>query len=380
MYNPEGMEYHFILGLTDKHYTFCFDSGAKRDRVKIMEKRYKLKYPIKYIDIRNMKYSGKKSDPMRFENIMANKHFDVIFTNPPYNDGKDIKLIQALIDNNVANEIITVHPAGFLFNHNNNKEIEKLKNTNTLKEVVFFWGNEMFEETQVNHTHCISIWNKNHNSSNVTINDKAFVELNNIYNSDNFTYTTNVHEITIHSILSKKAYKFLKKFENCDSILNHITNVNSNKKTKFGFKLPTMRRGLDYANRNYGMFFSFFGNGESAMKNALIDENDTLSDFIMTHKSYNENYPMWYFNTKEELENFINYLKLKSTRFLLSLIKHNSELNTTKFTRIIPWMNDWTHHYTEKELCDMWGIDEELWDYIDKFIPDYYEDYKEISK
>lgn len=381
MYNPEGMEYHFILGLTDKHYTFCFDSGAKRDRVKIMEKRYKLKYPIKYIDIRNMKYSGKKSDPMRFENIMAKKHFDVIFTNPPYNDGKDIKLLQALIDNDIADEIICVHPATFLFNHNGTKSIEAIKATKTLKEVTLFWGNNMFDDTKVRHAHCISIWNKNHNSDEVTINDKAFTKKSDIYNTDTFVYTTNVNEVTVHSKVAEKAVNLLKKFINCDNILDHRIYVeDTKKKTDFGAKFPTMTGNIDNENGYFkDDFFVCFVNDKDALENVKVGKDFKLTDFMMTHEGYKKYYPLWYFNSEEERDNFINYCKLKCVRFLLSLIKHNPELNTTKPCRIIPWM-DFTKHYTEEDLKKAWGIDEELWDYIDKFIPDYYEDYKEISK
>lgn len=380
MYNPEFLEYFLMKGLTDKKYTFVFDSHKKYIYTKIVEQFYNLKNSINYIDIRDAVVNGKKNNPNRFDNIMAKKHFDVVFTNPPYNDGLDLKLIKMMIDNDIADEIVCVHPAGFLFNHNDNREIEELKDTNTLKEINLFWGNTIFDGTEVRHAHCISIWNKNHNSPIVTVNDKAFTEIKSVYNVNSFTYNTDVHEITIHSILSKKAYEFMKKFEKCDSILDHIVNINdTNKKTKYGFKCPTLRAGFNYANRNYGMFYSFFGAGNKAMENALIDEKATLSDFMMIHEGYNKNYPMWYFGTKKELDNFIKYLKTKSARFLLSLIKHSSELNTTKFTRIIPWM-DFTKEWTDEKLIKEFGIDEELWDYIDKFIPDYYEDYRTTAR
>lgn len=301
--------------------------------------------------------------------------FDVVFTNPPYNDGADLKLLKVLIDNSVAKEIVCIHPATFLFNHNGTKSIEDLKNTNTLEEVTFFWGNKIFEDTEVKNAHCISIWNMNHNSDKVTIHDKAFTERKDVYDVDEFTYTNNVNDITVHSKVADKATALMKKWINCDSILNHITNINSTNKTDIGFKMTTMRRGMDYAKRNYGMFFSFLGNGNKALDNATKPENLKLSNFIMTHNGYSNNYPIWFFDTKEELENFIAYLKLKSVRFLLSLIKHNPELNTTKPCRIIPWM-DFTKHYSEEDMKKYLGIDEELWDYIDKFIPDYYEDYR----
>lgn len=285
------------------------------------------------------------------------KHFDIVFTNPPYNNNLDIKLIRSLISNNLADEIIAVHPGAFLFNHKNSKETQLLKDTHTLKEVTFFWGNDIFDGTEVHHAHCISIWNKNYNSSSLIVNDKAFTEQTNIYNVNIFTYKTNIEEITVHSLYSKKAYELLKKFNNCDSILKHITPVDDiEKKTDFGFKLPMIRPGFDFIKRSYGTFYSLFGNSKRAMENALADKTTTITDYCMTKHNFKAYYPLWYFNTKEERDNFINYLKTKSVRFLLSLVKCNANITGGYPTRIIPWL-DFTKHYNEEDLCKKFGID-----------------------
>lgn len=305
------------------------------------------------------------------------KHFDVTFTNPPYNDSIDLKMIKNLIDNNISKQIICVHPGIFLINHNNDKLSDELRNTNTLKEVTFFWGNDIFN-TGVENIHCISIWNKEHKSNIVKIIDKAFTERKEVYNEDTFTYEINVNDITVHSKIAERAAEIYHKFINCDSILNHITNINSPNKTQYGFKSATMRGGLGYLKRNYGMFFSLFGNGAKAMNNAKVDKNVKFTDYLMSSSTYRDTYPMWYFNSEEERTNFINYFKLKCVRFLLSLIKCNPNLNAGKPTRIIPWM-DFSKHWSEKELIKLWGF-EDIWEYIDKFIPDYYEDYREICK
>jgi hypothetical protein len=36
---------------------------------------------------------------------------------------------------------------------------------------------------------------------------------------------------------------------------------------------------------------------------------------------------------------------------------------------------DFTQEWNDKKLCEEFGISEELWNYIDNFIPDYYNDY-----
>ena len=80
------------------------------------------------------------------------------------------------------------------------------------------------------------------------------------------------------------------------------------------------------------------------------------------------------FSSEAERNNFLSYCKTKVVRFLLSLIKINGALARGEL-KVIPWL-DFTQEWNDKKLCEEFNIDEELWLYIDKFIPDYYEDYK----
>jgi hypothetical protein len=82
----------------------------------------------------------------------------------------------------------------------------------------------------------------------------------------------------------------------------------------------------------------------------------------------------WSFNNEEERENFLNYCKTKVVRFLLSFVKNGPHLGRGEL-EVIPWM-DFTQEWDDAKLCKEFGISEELWNYIDNFIPDYYNDYK----
>lgn len=396
MYNLEILEYFFAMGLINKKYTFCYDSLNDYRFAKLLEKKYNnVKNSIDYIDIRNIVINGKQNNSKGIEKFMAKKHFDVIFTNPPY-ENHDLRLINEIINNNVTNKMIVVHPGTFLFGHNESKKfkfITEVKNSKMLKEVTFFWGNNMFDGTGVKHAHCITVWDKNHNSDMVIVHDKAFTERKEVYNTDEFTYTINVNDITIHSKVAEKAAEIMNKMMN--EYKNNNLNTNQTKYVKpsdknrqnwtegkkYGFKFSSQRGGLDYndskqkARRNYGEYFSFFGT-EKSFTDAFIDDS-----YVFDGK-YEYTLLLFFFNTEAERTNFVNYLKLKCTRFLLSLLKNRKQLVDTYnpfFVSIIPWM-DFTKHYIEEDLKKAWGIDDELWDYIDKFIPDYYEDYKEISK
>ena len=86
-------------------------------------------------------------------------------------------------------------------------------------------------------------------------------------------------------------------------------------------------------------------------------------------------YIIFSFSTDNERLNFVNYWKSKVTRFILSFYKHNINFTHGKPYRIIPWL-DFTKEWDDAKLCKEFGISEELWNYIDNFIPDYYNDYK----
>ena len=58
----------------------------------------------------------------------------------------------------------------------------------------------------------------------------------------------------------------------------------------------------------------------------------------------------------------------------MSFIKVGGHLDSGEL-EVIPWM-DFTQEWNDKKLCDVFNISNELWKYIDNFIPDYYEDYK----
>ena len=66
-------------------------------------------------------------------------------------------------------------------------------------------------------------------------------------------------------------------------------------------------------------------------------------------------------------------MKTKIYRIALSLCKTNPNADSSCMT-YIPWM-DFTQEWNDKKLCEEFGISEELWNYIDNFIPDYYDDY-----
>jgi hypothetical protein len=102
-------------------------------------------------------------------------------------------------------------------------------------------------------------------------------------------------------------------------------------------------------------------------------EKSYVTEFGRTGKRFQ--YMIISLNSEEERWNFVNYWKSKVVRFILSFYKCNISLLDGNTWRAVPWM-DFTQEWNDKKLCEEFGISEELWNYIDNFIPDYYSDYK----
>ena len=71
--------------------------------------------------------------------------------------------------------------------------------------------------------------------------------------------------------------------------------------------------------------------------------------------------------TKEEVESFKSYMFTKTARFLLLLSVVSQDITKDRF-RFVPDLGRYTGEYTDKMLCELWGITDEEWAYIDSRI------------
>lgn len=76
------------------------------------------------------------------------------------------------------------------------------------------------------------------------------------------------------------------------------------------------------------------------------------------------------FNTEDEVLSFKSYLFTKTVRFLL-LQRVVSQDVTKKCYAFIPDLKSYQGKFTDKKLCNMWGITEDEWNYIDSRIHNY---------
>lgn len=272
--------------------------------------------------------------------------FDLIIGNPPYNGGLDLR-IHKVMQNQVtpSGKIVFVHPAMFLLSHkyNVNKRAGYDLDTSKFESVHIFDGNDLFN-IGLAVAVAITIWDNGKTNNIVNVRDDAYT---------NTSYICRHDEVHIYG----EKYRDIKKW--LDTYVDYVTNgsVGSHGKYK-----PTSN-----------IYVAFpFGYGGGPM--IIPKSKDSLNGYLTKAIGYTSNHNnVFSFSNEVERTNFLNYLKTKSVRFILSLSKTNQALFRGELNQI-PWMN-FTKSYSDKTLRDIWNIDDELWKFIDKSIPDIYSDY-----
>lgn len=332
-------------------YDSQYDLNRCKNIVEDAEFIRKIKINIEFISIEEFANSKNIKD---LEKVMAQKKFDIVFSNPPYNRNLDLKILEKIF--NISKNIIFIHPAGFLIDKKFMTDLyNRIRNINYLENVNLFWGNELFN-IGLFVPMCISKWNMEKNDKFCLINDNAFLkkklkeEINSIHFLDR-------NLINIINSFSKNT--------NFISIYDKRVSEDYSNITDFSVKFATVRGHSHALNGWADDFFSLI---------ALGNENLVDSSFRYSKNTNYSYYLLWSFNSENERNNFIKYCKTKFVRICLATRKFGQHLDTGELINI-PWL-DFTQEWNDAKLCKEFEISEELWNYIDNFIPDYYDDYK----
>lgn len=278
------------------------------------------------------------------------KKFDMIVGNPPYNNGLDLK-IHKVLENGVtpSGKIVFIHPCGYLLSHRDSKKKDGVKSIDLSKmeSVHIFWANNIFNIGLFVPV-CISVWANDKTSDKVHVVDEAFTKT---------SYDVRFDMIHIYGKDYEKFNRWLNEnVDYSDNIPSHGEKIAS-KNHAFVFSVV---RG----HPNNDDFFTILPKEADVISNNCVGAGYDITD--------DGNKFLFSFKTDVERRNFIDFLKTKAVRFILSLIKVHQ--NISGDLKNIPWM-DFTRSYSDKELSKMWNIDDKLWKFIDSHIPDYYPDY-----
>jgi hypothetical protein len=276
--------------------------------------------------------------------------FDLVFSNPPYNDSIDIKILNEIVD--VADELIIVHPSTWIFDMKHKTKIyDEFKNKihHNVKSFEIFNGNNIFDIQLFVPLSITHIDNSYQGNSEVCY----FAENFNASNIRQVTKYGSMWENHVSSLYEKLA-KFI---ANSGNVWSHIIVDKDNEKL-FYCQLADIR-GTPNRSKN---------------SNAML-----LDDFYtMIQKKKESNYGIrkkdikttFAFNTEQEMQNFIQYLQTDFARFCLTFFKNSQNLHRGEL-EIVPWL-DFTEEWDDEKLFDKFDVSQELQDYIRDFLPDFH--------
>jgi hypothetical protein len=185
--------------------------------------------------------------------------------------------------------------------------------------------------------------------------------------------------------------EFAKKFDPEKSILRHVYFDRDHlENLTYPIKLSMLRSGNPHYSDGY--FDEKLGyyvlNKTNCFFTCIAKGDPEKYHFDCDWTSPNNQKLLFNFKSSNERLNFYNYCKTKFFRFLFSFYKEGANCHNGSITgmkpdskldsypmKLIPWL-DFTQEWNDAKLCKEFGISKELWNYIDNFIPDYYDDYE----
>lgn len=378
LFNTEFINY-FIKELSQDYinnikFTFFYDCEFDYKQIRNCIFFFGNKLNIEMIPIENIKDLNK---------VMTGKKFDIVFSNPPYNDGLDLKILSNI--KNTFKKAIIVHPAVWILENKCVGYIGKFKKEfqNNIEKVVIFRGSDIFGVPFMSALD-ICVFNTEKLDSKIKVDDQVV----------NCKYIANNHiDITQYGDMWFKLNikKFIDKFDPEKSILRHVYFDREHlENLTYPIKLSECRSGNPHFNDGYydeklgyyvlnktNYFFTCIAKGDPEKYHFNCDWTNKHNTKLLFN-----------FVTANERTNFYIYAKSKFFRFMLSIFKVNMQNSNGSISgitpttnldaypmKLIPWL-DFTQEWNDAKLCKEFGISKELWNYIDNFIPDYYDDYK----
>jgi hypothetical protein len=274
--------------------------------------------------------------------------FDLIISNPPYNNNLDLKILKNVY--NLSGRICLVHPATWILDkkgickqYNTLKELIK----KSLKNIVLFNGNSAFNIYLL--TPCMVTYiDITHNNETIHVMDKLNnknYDISNIYDIDLYSWYEN------YTSLRNKILDYCKK--------DNLSNYTNKKSGKFYINFPVLRGHIDNIPTMFNDDFYTFFPKDLIKYEVITNNNQSDKDYYIT------------LDTNYKRDNCIKYLKDYKSRFCLSLFKKNRNLNRGEFESV-PYF-DFTNEITDEFFKSELGLTDEELSFMRKSIPDYYE-------
>lgn len=261
--------------------------------------------------------------------------FDLIISNPPYNSGKDLRILQNVYK--LGKKICFIHPTSWLFD---NKHIYKLYNeTRELVKNHFSYHEEI-------------------EKGNIIFRIMLFAKLSiNVFDKE-CKKPIDIWEIDAHG--TSDIYKNIKKkiLSYCknNNLQNIVTYKNPNNKFEVGISGIRGHQFERYPGDKTHDFFTFI---------QITDESMHIGNSTRYWLKF-------LFDTENEAINFKDYLKTKMSRFCLSIYKINQHLDSGELLSV-PNLPTYKQKWTDKMISDELNLTNEELEWCLNWIPNYYD-------
>jgi len=300
------------------------------------------------VNIYNGSFLDKKFD-MHCEDVWGVDKFDICVMNPPYNQMLDMAFMKKSYE--LSDSVLCVHPSTWLIDE---KGIQK-KFTST-KELVkddlisieLFNGNGVFGISLF--VPCVITYvDKNLKHNGVKCIDRINgVEL--VY--ENIDQINKFSNNDVYPKLKEKIKKACK-----DNNLNKVAKTQEDK--TYFVNLAQIRGNVKNTNK--------LGLGMDG--DMLVEGFYTMVTKDLDVSLQGKQQPVS-FNTINEANNFLKYIKTNFVRFCLSVYKNNGNLHRGELA-LIPFL-DFTQEWTDEKLYEHFNLTQEEIAFIEKVIPKYY--------
>ena len=312
----------------------------------------------------NGKYDIKDFLEMKNEEILKmnkGKKFDIVFSNPPYDNGLHEKFDAKFFDI-CKGQICWVSPLSFLLGKRQNKKITDQLDKYAV-DIEQINGNEYFDAAiggTMGITYVDMREESYHNGSYITFDGKKYQKCEEITTYSNDPYIMEFKN-TVEPLYQK------------DNLQNHIKYIPGRSKDAHLLNCKL----YDEYNPDDNwlcLYMPLFGGKQYYIYN----RNTTIKDVYRYKDLLNTNYKVYFaFDDINTVNRFINYVKTYFCRICLYLVKNNLNLCRGEL-KYIPWF-DFTDPIFSKSpseiddyLFKKYNISDEIRKHIEEILPDYY--------
>lgn len=293
----------------------------------------------------------------------TNGKFDICLQNPPYEHGLGNKFLEKVL--NISDRVVTIQPLSWLVSKNQNKKITaivdscdsyiEVMNANNGFDAGFFRdvAIQFFDTTKKGKIHIYG--NEYDKSEDVKL-----------FSSDSF----------IEKFINKIGKIQESVVDNIKGSANGMRNFEPNPNMNwYCLRVPRIRGNVasNSGEKEAKDFFTIISNDNNFMSKNMGKYKDI---YMQPNAKGKMDFLYFAFNTENELNNFINYIKTDFVRGILKAYKKGSDLLMPE--KFIPWQ-DFTNPVfarSPKQIDDYlfkkYNIGDDIRQHIEEILPDYY--------